>query len=827
MRDWADVHGQIREICRELGIRPRGLGRASPGRVHRALLAGLLRCIGARTPEGEYAGLRGTTFRLAPGSALHPAVAPWIVAAEVVETGRPYAFMAGRIRAEWVEKAAGGLVRRSHFDAHWDARRAEPMVFEQVALYGLTLIARRRVRYAPVSREGAREVFLRSGLVENGYACGHAFAEHNARVLARLRAAEHKLRSPGAVVGDDAVFAFYDARVPRHVVDGRSFEAWLSGLGEDAAHGLELHPGDVVAPGASLPGEAAFPDLLRAGGQAFALAYRFAPGDDDDGLTVTIPRDALADLDPGRFEWLVPGMLEEKTLALLRALPKSLRRSVMPLGEVAREFVAGTGAAGAGAAGTDIPGADIAETGAAGTDADGMGIAGTGVAGTDADGADIAGTGIPGTGIAGTDTAGTDATGTDATGTDATGTGVAGTSPAGTVVAGGRFGEGSLRGALARFLDRSRGVRVPPDAWSPERLRRVLPAHLHMRFEIVARDGTVIGRGRRLEALERRSAERSGWAGRTAPASGERAHVSWTFGAVPSEAEDRSGGGFGTVFPALRDVGTGVVVEHFQARGAAERSHRGGLVRLFSLAMRRDARECLRTLPGIDELCLLYATIALAPDWVETPPAHAGRPAAGTYAEARFDLVERTVAGVFVARAGGIREAGRFEEALAAGRGGFAGALEATAGAALSILRAAREVRRLADAPDLHAPPASLADVRRQLDGLVHHGFLATTPDEAFASLPRYLEALRMRLGKLRRGGADDERRLAGVLPLQRRLESKVRDHRARGRRDPELARHRWMLEEYRVSVFAQEIGAALRVSRKRLDEQWSRIAAL
>ena len=817
MRDWADVHGQIREICRELGIRPRGLGRASPGRVHRALLAGLLRCVGARTPEGEYAGLRGTTFRIAPGSALHPAVAPWIVAAEVVETGRPYAFTAGRIRAEWVEKAAGDLVRRSHFDAHWDAHRAEPMVFEQVALYGLTLIARRRVRYAPVSREGAREVFLRSGLVENGYACGHAFAEHNARVLARLRAAEHKLRSPGAVVGDDAVFAFYDARVPRHVVDGRSFEAWLSGLGEDAAYGLELHPGDVVAPGASLPGEAAFPDLLRAGGQAFALAYRFAPGDDDDGLTVTIPRDALADLDPGRFEWMVPGMLEEKTLALLRALPKSLRRSVMPLGEVAREFVAGAVVAGAGVAGAGAAGTNAARTGANGTDADGTGIVGTGAAGTDADGADIAGTGIAGTGIAGTGTAGT----------DAAGAGVAGTSPAGTSPAGGRFGEGSLRGALARFLDRSRGVRVPSDAWSPERLRRVLPAHLHMRFEIVARDGAVIGRSRRLEALERRSAERSGRAGGTAPATGERAHVAWTFGAVPPEAEDRSGGGFGAVFPALRDVGTGVVVEHFQARGAAERSHRGGLVRLFSLAMRRDARECLRALPGIDELCLLYAMAAPAPDWVEIPPAHAGRPAAGTYAEARFDLVERTVARVFVARAGGVREAGRFEEALAAGRGGFAGALEATAGAALSILRAAREVRRLADAPDLRAPPASLADVRRQLDGLVHHGFLATTPDEAFASLPRYLEALRMRLGKLRRGGADDERRLAGVLPLQRRLESKVRDHRARGRRDAELARHRWMLEEYRVSVFAQEIGAALRVSRKRLDEQWSRIAAL
>ena len=836
MRDWADVHGQIREICRELGIRPRGPGTASPGRVHRALLAGLLRCVGARTPEGEYSGLRGTTFRLAPGSALHPAVAPWIVAAEVVETGRPYAFMAGRIRAEWVERAAGDLVRRSHFDAHWDARRAEPMVFEQVALYGLTLIARRQVRYAPVSREGAREVFLRSGLVENGYACGHAFAEHNARVLARLRAAEHKLRSPGAVVGDDAVFAFYDARIPSCVVDGRSFEEWLSGPGEDAARGLRFRPED-VAPGASLPSGAAFPDVLRAGDQAFDLAYRFAPGEDDDGLTVTIPRDALADLDPGWFEWLVPGMLEEKTLALLRALPKSLRRSVMPLGEVAREFVAGTGATGTSADGTNAAGTDTTGTGADGTGVAGTGTTGTGAAGTDAAGTGVDGTGADGTGADGTGADGTGADGTGANGagadgagvagTDADGTGVAGTSPAGTVAVGVRFGDGSLRRALARFLDRTRGVHVPPDDWSLDRLHRVLPAYLHMRFEIVMRDGAVLGRSRRLDALERRSAERSGRAGRTAPASGERAHVAWTFGAVPAQAEDRSGGGFGTVFPALRDVGTGVVVEHFQARGAAEHSHRGGLVRLFSLAMRREARERLRRLPGIDELCLLYAMTAPAPDWAEAPPAHAGRPSPGTYAEARCDLVERTVARVFVAGTGGIREADRFEEALAAGRGGFAGALEATAGAALSILRAARAVRQLADAPDLHAPSASLADVRRQLDGLVHHGFLATTPDEAFASLPRYLEAMRMRLGKLRRGGADDERRLAGVLPLQRRLESRARDVRARGRRDPELARHRWMLEEYRVSVFAQELGAASRVSRKRLDEQWSRIAAL
>ena len=499
----------------------------------------------------------------------------------MVETERAYAFVAGRVRAEWVEKAAGDLVRRTHFDAHWDARRAEPMVFEQVAAYGLTLIARRRVRFAPVSREGAREVFLRSGLVENGYECAHRFMERNARELARLRTVEHKLRSPGAVVSDDAVLAFYDARIPSHVVDGRTFEDWFSGLGEEEARGLELRRED-IAPGVQLADETEFPDTLQIDDQSFPLAYRFAPGEDDDGLTVTIRYDVLVDLDPGRFEWLVPGLLEDKVLALLRALPKSLRRAAMPLAGLAREFVAGT-----------------------------------------------------------------------------------------------RAGDGSLHEALARFLDRTRDVSVPRDAWLPARLRRVLAAHLLMRFEVIDREGAVLGQGRRLDEIERRLVAPHGPPKDATPVRGERGHRTWKFGAVPVEAEDRASDRSGVVFPALRDIGSGVIVEHFQARSAAERSHHGGLVRLFSLAMRREARECLRVLPGVDELCLLYAMIAPPPDWVDPPHRSAARIEPGTSAEAHRDLVDRTVARTFVAPADTIRERSRFEAALAAGRGDFSVGLAA------------------------------------------------------------------------------------------------------------------------------------------------------
>ena len=163
---------------------------------------------------------------------------------------------------------------------------------------------------------------------------------------------------------------------------------------------------------------------------------------------------------------------------------------------------------------------------------------------------------------------------------------------------------------------------------------------------------------------------------------------------------------------------------------------------------------------------------------------------------------------------------------LDAGRAGFAEGLAEAVESGLAILRAARTVRQLIDDPASRAPPESLADARRQLDALVHHGFLGAAPEDAFASLPRYLDALRVRLEKMRRGGANDARRLAEILPLQRRLEAKARDSMERGRSDAALERQRWMLEEYRVSVFAQEIGTAFRVSRKKLDEQWSRVAA-
>ncbi len=796
MRDWFDVHDQIRALCREIGLaagdarRTEDRHTAPPGRIHRALLAGLLRFVGGLTPQGDYAGLRGSRFRLASGSVLAKTGARWIITAAVVDTERALAFTAGRIRAEWIEKTAGDLVRRSHFDAFFDPRRAEAMVHEQVMLHGLVLIPRRKVRYAPISHAGAREIFLRTGLIEGGYPCDYPFAEANARTLARLRTVESKLRSPGSLIRDDALLAFFDARLPDSIVDGRSLDAWLSSLDADEAGALEFRYEDIlpvsveksVGEPVEASGEAAveasgkghdpqsppspralsgimqggsdtpFPDTLRIGDHTLPLSYRFAPGEEDDGVSATLPVDALPHLDSAEFEWLVPGMLEEKTLALLRALPKSIRRTLMPLADVARDIV-----------GAPRP---------------------------------------PGL---------------------------------------------SLRGAIARHLDRLRAIEVPAQAWSLDRLERLLPAWLFMRFAIVDRSGAIIACGRRLDRLERSIAGITRAASFPAakaspprasagepPTPSEDIHRRWDFGALPEEAEEAGRDIFRIVHPALRDVGNGVAIESLQSAEAARQVHSEGLVRLLAIALGRDLREILPRGAEMERFLLLFARSGTTPDWVEPAPASVGYPAVGSAKRARADLVDRGIRQAFftplpapLSSANEVRDEQAFEALLAAGRPAFASALEELLAKALAILQSALDLRESIENPPVGLPRDCVLDIRRQLAGLVHREFLATTPPEAFASLPRYLEGLRVRLSKLRQGGANDLRRLSAIAPLQARMEAAAGDRRERGRHDARLIRYRWMLEEYRLSVFAQETGlAAAGISEKRLARQWTLVEA-
>ena len=225
MREWQEVHRQLREIVRHMGLRPRR-ENASYSRIHRALLTGLLRNVGLRNAEQGYTGLHDAIFIVSAQSGQSSRGARWVVAAELVETSRLYAHQVARIRPEWIERAGGDLLRRTHFDAHWDARLGEVMVYEQTSLHGLTVTSRRRVRLAPISRTDAHAIFIQSGILDRTLASPAGFLQSNAAVVDGLRCYEHKLRRPDVLVADDDVYAFYRDLIPEDVCDSKSFEAW-------------------------------------------------------------------------------------------------------------------------------------------------------------------------------------------------------------------------------------------------------------------------------------------------------------------------------------------------------------------------------------------------------------------------------------------------------------------------------------------------------------------------------------------------------------------------------------------------------------------------
>ncbi|MCP5152277.1 MAG: ATP-dependent RNA helicase HrpA, partial [Chromatiales bacterium] len=730
LREWQDVHEQLAGLAREAGLHIGARG-APYARLHRALVAGLLRNVGFRVGEREYSGVRDLTFRIGPGSGLYGKAAKWVVAAEIVETTQPYAHRVANIRPEWVEKAAGDLLRRGHFGAHWDAARAEPMVYEQTALHGLTLVPRRRVRFAGVSRPDAREMFLRSALVEGRYAGGGRSLAWNRGLVASLREYDQKLRRPDVLVDDDAVHAFYDRVVPEDVLDGATFEAWRRRAEREDPGCLEMTETAVRRREPDAAWAEAFPDRIAVGGADIGLEYRFSPGEPDDGITAVVELSLVRELEPEPFEWLVPGRLEERVLAMLRALPKSTRRELVPLPETAAGFVARR------------------------------------------------------------------------------------YTPA-----------GSLASALAEHLRTVHGVSVPSAPWRPEILPAELPDHLCMNFRVVDSDGEVRAQGRDLLRLQRELGAIAGAPARALPvtAVGTRA-TRWVFGAIPEAVGVVRDGRPAEEYPALVDRGDAVELVRMATPDAAAQASRAGVLRLVMLQMARDTARHRRDVAHDDRLCLLYALAPPAPGLLAAASMRPGPPG-GAGAELAADLVDAALRLAVGDATAVVRDADAFEHLLARARANLDAGVEEVRALVREILTIHHQVRSAHGAPELRAPAESLADIDEQLVHLVHRGFLGTVPLAALRDYPRYLRAIETRLTRLGAGGARDGSRLEHVRPLWERYLVRARGHRERGKRDGELERYRWMVEELRVSVFAQELGTAEPISRQRLDAQWSRVAS-
>lgn len=726
MREWQEVHDQLKQIAAELGLRRRRRG-ATYARIHRSLLSGLLRNVGFLNGEREYIGVRGSGFRVAPGSAQHQAKAKWIVAAELVETSRLYAFMTARIRPEWIEDAAGDLVRKTYFNAHWDRGRGQCLVYEQCALYGLTIIPRRRRRYAPISPEEARRIFIRSALVDGQIDSPCGFLSHNLKAIEHLRAFEDRLRQPDAIISNEKIYDFYDHRVPSHVYDAQSFEHWIRTMDESDTDDLLLDENSLTEGKLPEDFESRYPDRMEVGPYRFPLEYRFAPGARDDGISVILPEELLGELDPAPFSWLVAGHVGEKVQALVKALPKAYRRELAPVSDVVSEFP------------------DHA-------------------------------------------------------------------SPA----------DGPLVSALGMHLRRMRGVDVADGDWNESRL----PDHLRMNFVVKSGDGAVLDCGRDLAELQRRfarrpSAETSG----KEPSPVPRAFTDWSVGDIPDAVHRVRRGSRVELFPALEDRQNGVVLTFSESRDLARRTHERGVCRLFLLTRRREIARQGKNLPDLDELQLAYALVRNGPpEWTKTGEMPVPAADVGGNDLVGDILYAASMSALGRAKALEVRTESAFARASRAAADQLGATAADLASLCKTIFSTFRAVRMSLDDGNLAAGASSLEDIRLHLESLVFRHFVALTSHEALRQYPRYLQGLERRLEKLKQGGARDSDKVAALKPHWQRYVARVRDHRSRGRHDDELEQYRWMIEEYRISLFAQEIGTAYPISRQRLDRQWARV---
>ncbi|MGB8022590.1 MAG: ATP-dependent RNA helicase HrpA [Candidatus Nanopelagicales bacterium] len=702
IREWQDLVGQVREVLTGLDI-AWSSGRDDMDGIHRALLTGLLSQVGLWDPlRRDYLGARGARFVIFPGSALARTSPEWVMSSELVETSRLFARRAAAIRPEWIEAAAGHLVARTYSEPHWSAKRGATVAAERVTLFGIPLVVGRSVDYGRIDEGLSRELFIRGALVEGEWRTRHRFWHANAAALAAAQDLEERSRRRGLVIDDDGLFAFYDARIPSDVTSVRHFDAWWKKASRKTPDLLTLTPDDIRVAGLDLPGDADFPLRWSAGPDVtLDLSYAFAPGADSDGVTVDVPLPVLHTLDPAQVPGSAPGHRDELMLALLRSLPKPMRRQLGP----ATNLVAPT-------------------------------------------------------------------------------------------LAAPESREQSLLAGLAAAVTRLTGVRVDAGDWD---LTRV-PTHLLPRYRVLTESGAVLGEGRDLAALQLAHApDRAGMLARAADDLAVRGARSWTFGQIPQRVERVVSGVAVTGFPALVDQGD--CVDLVVVPGAEEQAliHPRGVRRLVALTVPNPGPRGFDSLDARARLALgRYphgGAKALLADCADAciDALLAGSP---IWDQESFDSATSTITVLLPSR---------FAVAL--------GQLVAGLDSAWSADRA------LADA----ASPAlaeSLADARAELDRILGPAPASRIGAHRLPDLRRYLQALAWRAERMPDDPAGDARRLMAARAAERRMAARIE---AWPVDDPmgasEVARRaRQLIDEYRVSLFAQHIRTAMPVSPQRIE---------
>jgi ATP-dependent helicase HrpA len=705
VREWQDIYAQLRQVAAQIGVTVNTGAPADPQRVHVSLLAGLLSHLGMKDPanQHQYIGARGARFGIFPGSTLFKKPPQFVMAAELVETSRLWARVNARIEPEWAEDLAGDLVKRSYSEPHWERKAGAVMAYEKVTLYGVPIVARRKVNYGKLDPELSRELFIRHALVDGDWDTHHKFFHENRKLIEEVEELEERTRRRDLLVDDETLFAFYDERIGSDVVTGRHFDTWWKQARRDDPDLLDFERSLVVREGAEVK-EEDFPVSWSQNGMVFDLTYAFEPGADADGVTVHIPLLVLNQVEGAGFEWSVPGFREELVTALIKSLPKPIRRNIVPAPDHARLV---------------LPRLDPRS--------------------------------------------------------------------------------GPLTEALARELGALRGVLISPDDWDWSRV----PEHLRMTFRVIDDHGKTVAEGKDLARLKeqlkpRTKAAISQVASKTVSKLERTGLTDWTFDELPRSFSERRGSLTVAGYPALVDDGSSVSVRLQETERDQVASMWNGTRRLLLLTMPSVIDVVQRNLSNQAKMTLTNSPHRNVADLLD-------------------DAVSAAVDQLMAANGGPAWDRESFNRLRDAVRSDLADTVLAVLGQVETVFSLSRTVDRLISRASSPALLPALTDVRGQLNGLVHRGFITETGVARLPDLIRYLRGIELRLEKAAANAGRDRASMNLVQTLTDEFQRRLDAVPAGKFPSPELLEVRWMLEELRISLFAQTLGTPYPVSDKRI----------
>ena len=706
MRQWQDIHRQLKAMVSQQRLKS-GKRRNDYDAIHRSLLTGLLSGIATLTDRHEYTGAGGIKFNLWPGSGIFNQKPKWVMVSEIVETTKRYGRVAAKISPDWIEPIAAHIVKKRYADPRWSKKQQSVMASEHVSLFGIPIVAGRAIHYGRIDCEAAREIFIRDGLSGDEFTATPDFYLHNQWLLEELSTEAAKTRVRDLIVDPQDIVDFYQKSIPATVFDTRSLNKVIK---EDDTldQKLRMTRADILPQSGNDSARDQFPDEATVGSMKIPIAYQFAPGAEDDGATVRVPVDGVGQLDDAQTGWLVPGLMKERIIGLIRSLPKQIRRNVVPAPETADQVIESM-----------------------------------------------------------------------------------------------EMGQGFFAEAVAKELTRIGGVPITVQMFKQEKLA----PHLHVNLEVVDEEGEVIARGRSVaEVRSQLGSEHASSIVEVQDSTWNQDGLSeWSWGEFPKEATITRGATRLSAYPAIVDQQDAVGLRLVDSRPASDQISKQGLVRLLQILHRKSVKSQVAHLPNLDQHALKLARIV---------PSKTLRPQLA-------DLIVRVA---FVH----LQKFPRSEDEFDVLQSGAVQKLSMAAqDVAKWLPRFAASVHQaylqMENIPASRSPVKG--DIKAQIVSLTLDNFLATTSWEWLKEYPRFFEAIAFRIEKLPTTAVDVDQMKTTELDhyWDKYHEIKERQE-AQSVVDPELDWYRWMIEEYRVSLFAQTLGTSLTVSSKRLEKQFAKI---